>query len=341
VGRLIALVALVAASGLFGYYRRWLEAQRRRASETSVVVTTAMGPVEYDLRGQGPTVLHFHGGNVVHNGWFFLAHLTAGYRLLTPDRPGYLGTPLADHGAPEAQADVAAALLNTLGIDRVAVVGLSAGGPAALRFALRHERRTQALILLSAISRRTQLSEDQLNSTLGRLVMTRQGQDPAYFLINQAMKRMPKLAMQDYVRTETTYDKATGKRFIDQILADAAQRRQVMAMADAMVPALPRFDGVSNDLAVQQQLDELPLGQITVPTLVVGSRHDGDIGYVNSTHAAGAIPNAELVTVDQFGHLIWWGDPAVTAAFQRRIEAFLDEHVARPQPPGSVVRRVE
>jgi pimeloyl-ACP methyl ester carboxylesterase len=53
---------------------------------------------------------------------------------------------------------------------------------------------------------------------------------------------------------------------------------------------------------------------------------------VNSTHAAGAIPNAELVTVDQFGHLIWWGDPAVTAAFQRRIEAFLDEHVARPLP---------
>jgi hypothetical protein len=64
VGRLIALVAVVAASGLFGYYRRWLETQRRRASETSVVVTTAMGPVEYDLRGQGPTVLHFHGGNV-------------------------------------------------------------------------------------------------------------------------------------------------------------------------------------------------------------------------------------------------------------------------------------
>jgi pimeloyl-ACP methyl ester carboxylesterase len=54
---------------------------------------------------------------------------------------------------------------------------------------------------------------------------------------------------------------------------------------------------------------------------------------VNSTHAAGAIPNAELVTVDQFGHLIWWGDP-VTAAFQRRIETFLDEHVARPPPSG-------
>ena len=325
---LLGVVAVVPAG--FIAYRRWLKAQRQRASATSVVVTTALGPVEYDLRGQGPTVLHFHGGNVGHNGWFFLEHLvSAGYRVLTPDRPGYLGTPLDDHGSPHAQADVAAALLDALAIDRVAVVGLSAGGPAAIHFALRHERRTAALVLLSAISRRTELSEEQLNSALGRLVMTPRYQDPAYFLINQAMKRMPRLAMRDYVRTETTYDAVTGRRLIGQILADPAQRRQVMAMADAMVPALPRFDGVANDLAVQQELDELPLARIAVPTLVVGSRHDGDIGYVNSTHAAEGIPGSELVTVDQFGHLIWWGDPAVTATFQHRIEGFLGDHMSR------------
>ena len=80
VGRLIALLAVVAASGLFGYYRRWLEAQRRRASEASVTLTTAMGPVEYDQRGEGPTVVHFHGGNVGHNGWFFLNHLVTAPR---------------------------------------------------------------------------------------------------------------------------------------------------------------------------------------------------------------------------------------------------------------------
>jgi pimeloyl-ACP methyl ester carboxylesterase len=174
-------------------------------------------------------VLHFHGGNVGHDGWFLLEHLvSAGYRLLTPDRPGYLGTPLGDHGSPRAQADVAAALLDTLGIDRVAVVGLSAGGPAAIEFVLRHERRSEALVLLSAISRRTPLSQDQLNSPLGRLVMTRRFQDPAYFVINQAMKRMPKLALRDYVRTETTCDAGSGRHWIERILADPAQRRQVM-----------------------------------------------------------------------------------------------------------------
>jgi pimeloyl-ACP methyl ester carboxylesterase len=63
-------------------------------------------------------------------------------------------------------------LLDALAIDTVAVVGISAGGPGALQFVLRHPDQAKALILLSAISRRTGLSEDQRNSTLGRLVMT-------------------------------------------------------------------------------------------------------------------------------------------------------------------------
>ena len=318
-------LGIVAGIALRLRYRKWLDGQTRRVSADSKVVQTPLGQVEYDIRGQGPTVLHFHGGNVGHNGWFFLEHLVgAGYQLLTPDRVGYLGTPLKGNGSPEAQADLAAALLDTLAIDKVAVVAISAGGPAALQFALRHPDRTEALVLLSAISRRTPLSDDQLNSTLGRLVMTPRFQNIAYFLINQAMKRMPALALQDYVRTETTYDMTVGKRYIEQILADPYQRRQVMALADAIVPALPRFDGVSNDLDVQRNLDDLPLVQIRAPTLIVASENDGDIGYINATHAKNNIPNAELITVKQFGHFIWWGDARVTNDFQRRIKKFLD-----------------
>ena len=68
-------------------------------------------------------------------------------------------------------------------------------------------------------------------------------------------------------------------------------------------------------------------------------RYDGDIGYVNSTHAAQGIPDAELMAVDQFGHLIWWGDPSVRANLHLRIEAFLSEHAGRltrsgQQPSG-------
>ena len=329
------LIVLTASSGLLAgglgwQYRHWLHVRSQRASAESQIVQTCLGQVEYDLRGDGPTVLHFHGGNVGHNGWFMLAYLIgAGYRILTPDRPGYLGTPLADNGSPAAQADLFAALLDTLAIDRVAVIGISAGGPAALQFASRHPHRTAAVVLLSAITQRAALSEAQLNSTLGRLALSPRFQNIAYFLINQAMKRLPKLALQDYVRTETTYDMATGKRFIQQVLEDPNQRQQMIALADAIVPALPRFDGIANDLAVQQSLDDLPLDQVKAPTLIIHSQHDGDVPYENATYAEAKIPNAELITVEQFGHMVWWGDPAITQDFQTRIEAFLHTHFTR------------
>jgi pimeloyl-ACP methyl ester carboxylesterase len=331
---LLVAVAL-APIGLWAGYRRWLTTRRRVASADSRIVQTFLGPVEYGARGDGPVVLHFHGGNVGHNGWFFLEHLVlAGYRVLTPDRPGYLGTPIDTGGSPEQQADLAAALLDRLGIERVAVVGISAGGPGAIQFAARHASRVDALVLLSAISQRTGLSEDQTRSALGRLVMTPRFQDLAYFLIHQSMTRFMASSMQDLVKTETTYDKVAGKRLIEKVMADPAQKRQVLALADAMVPAKPRSAGVMNDLKVQQELGELPLEQVHAPTLIVGSRHDGDIGYANSVNSHARIAGSTLITVDQFGHFIWWGDADVTRDFERRIEDFLARHVGRLRRPA-------
>lgn len=270
---LVAIVALASALviGVWAWYRRWLATHRRLASADSQIVQTSLGPVEYGTRGKGPVILHFHGGNVGHNGWFFLGHLVrAGYQVLTPGRPGYLGTPIDNGGSPEEQADLAAALLDRLGVERVAVVGISAGGPGAIQFAARHASRVDTLVLLSAISRRTGLSEDQTGSTLGRLVMTPRFQDVAYFLIHQATTHFTASSMQDLVKTETTYDKVVGKRLIEKILADPGQKRQVLLLADAMVPAMPRFAGVMNDLEVQQDLGELPLEQVRAPTLIPG-----------------------------------------------------------------------
>ena len=330
------VAGIVAAIGLLWLllwvrYRRWLGAVTARASVDSWIVSTPLGRVEYGLRGaDGPVVLHFHGGSVGHNGWFFLDHLVrAGYRVLTPDRPGYLGTPIKNGGSPEQQADLAAALLDVLRLDRVAVVGVSAGGPAAIQFAARHPDRTTGLVLLSAVSQRTELSEDQLNSPLGRLVMTRRFQNVASFLINRAMHLMPALSMRDFVKTSTTYDPETGKKLIDEVLRDPAQRREVLAMMDAMVPALPRFDGLMNDVRVQQELGELPFSRVRAPALIVGSRNDGDIGFANSVNAEEKLPRSELIAVDQFGHLIWWGDPAMRRDFEARIESFLAQHHPR------------
>jgi pimeloyl-ACP methyl ester carboxylesterase len=134
-------------------------------------------------------------------------------------------------------------------------------------------------------------------------VMTRRFQNPAYYLINLAMKRMPQYALQDYVRTETTYDMETGKRLIQQILANPVQKRQVFDLADAIVPALPRFEGVMNDLKVQENLADMPVEQIRIPTLMIHSRHDGDVPYETAVYTHEHIPNAGLIGWTSLGIL--------------------------------------
>ena len=55
---------------------------------------------------------------------------------------------MPDDASPEAQADAFIDLLDALGIDRVPVVGGSAGALSAIAFALRHPDRCTALIAL-------------------------------------------------------------------------------------------------------------------------------------------------------------------------------------------------
>ena len=104
------------------------------------IVHTAKGPIEFDCtEGSGPVVLVVHGGF----GGCDQARLMAEwidpgrYRILSPSRPGFLGTPMESGRTMEQQADALAALLDILGIQRVTVVGLSTGGPAAYLLAIR------------------------------------------------------------------------------------------------------------------------------------------------------------------------------------------------------------
>jgi pimeloyl-ACP methyl ester carboxylesterase len=74
----------------------------------------------------------------------------AGYRAIAYDRPGagLSAKPLDIDYSPDAQADFASALLEALGINRTVIVGHSAGGNIAARFAARHLDRIERLVLV-------------------------------------------------------------------------------------------------------------------------------------------------------------------------------------------------
>ena len=111
-------------------YRSWKRNLLRALNENSEVATTSRGEIEYVLKGSGPVILFLHGspggydqGTVDMEMW-----TDAGFSLLSISRPGYLRTPLSTGETFEEQADAIEALLETLEISKVAIIGASGGG---------------------------------------------------------------------------------------------------------------------------------------------------------------------------------------------------------------------
>jgi len=91
---------------------------------------------------------------------------TAGDRFhrITPSRFGYLWSTFHDGATFEDQAHAYTTLLDHLGIQKVAVVAFSAGGPSAELFALLHPERISSLTLISCATTALPSSEEQKQS---------------------------------------------------------------------------------------------------------------------------------------------------------------------------------
>ena len=110
--------------------------------------------VHYTQAGEGPVVLLVHGLGTSSVTWGHNIEplAAAGYTVLAPDLPGYGDSdkPRSLSYSPEAGARLIHDFLDALGVDRVSLVGNSAGGLISGLFALDHPLRVERLVLVAS-----------------------------------------------------------------------------------------------------------------------------------------------------------------------------------------------
>lgn len=269
----------------------------------------APGPVQFASYGQGPSLLSLHGAMGGYDQGLVLARVTgadAGMQVLAPSRPGYRGTPLSSGVTPEAQADLYAALLDRLRVERATVIAVSGGGASALAFALRHPGRCRALILVSTCAVR-----NPMPIPVGFRIMTGLARWPGFvrFLRDRALRDPQRRLARSFS------DEGQRQRLLDDPVAWPLYNDLRREMFTEMAARLP---GTANDIQVTRTR-EFPLEQVRVPTLVIHGTRDPLLDYDrHGRQLAQRIPGARLLTLEEGGHAaIFSHRPQVADAVQR------------------------
>jgi len=301
----LTLAAAVAAVG-YGFYRRDLAAAHARLAGASELLATRCGPIEYASTGTGPPVLVVHGAGGGFDQGLALGRTLAaqGHRVIAVSRFGYLRTPLPADGSAQAQADAHACLLDALGIERVAVLGASAGAPSALQLAVRHPSRVTALVLMvpaAFVPRPDGSASVRTPPGVRPLFATALYSDLLFWAVSRAA---PNLMMRSVLGTPPEL----------VARADAAERARVAAILEEILPVSSRRPGLENDAVVTTNLERYALERVTAPTLTISTADDLYGTYEAARYTAEQIPGARFVGFAEGGHLFVGHDAEVERA---------------------------
>jgi pimeloyl-ACP methyl ester carboxylesterase len=278
-------------------------------------VETPLGLVEVARLGAGPPVLVVHGtpggsDSSVAMGRFLV---DAGFEVIAPSRPGYLGTPLDGCQSIDDQAELLAALLSALGVQRAGVLAWSGGGPSAYRLAVRHPDRVGALVAFAAVSQRYPQPREKLEERL--MTKTSFGNSLLRILAAHA----PKEIVTQTLKAEGDLSKSELAELVADTFRDEHKRELVLTMADVVGDYTHRGAGEENDWACFGEIKSLELENVKARTLVIHGTADSDVPPEHSDHAAATIPGAELLSMDRGTHLCLFVHPDSAAAQARAL----------------------
>jgi 3-oxoadipate enol-lactonase len=247
-----------------------------------------------EVRGEGTPILFIHGFPFDRSVW---RHQLAGlsrWKRIAPDLRGAgASTVPADGYSVARYADDIVQVLDTLGLDRAVVCGLSLGGYILFELLRRHAGRVRAAVFCSA-----KATADTAEARRGR-------------------DEMVALAERDGTAP-------VAERLLPQLLAPAtfAAQPDVVAHVREMIHRTPVPGLVGALRALRDRSDSTPmLGSIGVPALVIAGEED-KIAPVDGMRAmAQTIPGALFAAIPAAGHLAPLEQPLATS---RALADFLD-----------------
>lgn len=316
---LLGLAALLCLAAVFvaTVFRRDMAREYQRIESRGQVIASPFGDIEFVEGGRpdGVPVLVVHGSG---GGWDqgeLLAHAALGdatpLRWIAPSRFGYLRSTFRPGATFDDQAHAYAHLLDRLGIERVAVVALSHGGPSALLFAALHPERVASLVLVSAGVAAARGAEQAGADDKGSALTAIFQDDFRYWALTHTLRGrfLELMGVSPAVAAGLT----------------PAQRRLADAVIDGMNPVVPRAAGTVFDN--RAALPNERIAAIRAPTLVLHARDDGLQLFHNAEFAARHIAGARLVTFERGGHLL-------LAVEQPAVQRLVVEHIARSDAAG-------
>lgn len=307
---LTALGGLALAGTAFaaGGYREARRAVDTRLLGQSSLIDSRHGALEYAIAGTGPPVLMIHGtGGGFDQGLLFAAKLRQrGFRIIAPSRFGYLRSSFPAEPSPAHQADAFVDLLDHLGIDRLPVLGGSAGALTAAEVALRHPDRCSHLGLLVPAANLTQRDPVAFTAIQRRAVSVVLGSDLAFWSL---ARLAPGLMMRTLL--------ATDPALLTTVSTDEQQRAHTILAQ--IFPISRKIDGLKTDGIWAGSPSPTAYDKITAPTLILSCEDDLFGTAATARLLAQRIPAADITVYPTGGH-IWLGHDEDFAA---RIGAFI------------------
>jgi pimeloyl-ACP methyl ester carboxylesterase/DNA-binding winged helix-turn-helix (wHTH) protein len=191
-------------------------------------------------------------------------------------------------------------VVDSVGLDRFPLLGLSQGGAVALAYAVRHPERVSRVVLVGAYAR-------------GRLARAATPDEREEAALDMQVGRV------GWRRDDQAYRQV----FAAQFLPDADRER--WDAFNALQRATTSTENVVRFLDTFANVDVSALaGQVTCPTLIVHAREDRRVPTSQARELAALIPDSRVHLLDSGNHIVMADEPAWPELVQELDEFLVD-----------------